>query len=86
MFFFFFCENANLIFHYIGFALLSKLFGAQIMVYSEVRALCRQVRFFHARLRKQFFHGAVFVHNDIVMLKLERDRRKTVDIKLKIHG
>ncbi len=42
----------------------------------EVRALCKPVKFFNTKLRKQFRYGDGFVHGDIVMLKQERSFTK----------
>ena len=38
----------------------------------EVRALCRQVKFFHHDLDKPFLYRPRFVHRGTVMLKQER--------------
>jgi len=38
----------------------------------EVRALCRQVKFFHTDFDKSFLYGSHFVQGGIVMLKQER--------------
>ena len=53
------------------FQFIPKVFGGV-----EVRALCRQVKFFHTDLNKPFLYGPHFVHVGIVMLKQDRDVAK----------
>lgn len=50
---------------------MAKSSSSQHSSLSEVSALCRPVKFFHAKLGIQFLYGPGFLHKGFVMLKQE---------------